>query len=246
MSFSAENIIGTSANANIYLIPNGTGAVRVDTQSMSVGQSAELLFFKPPNANVAIITTYSRGNGNVGLQIGGPTTGNAAPTGISFHPTNKRMAFGTGVLYDLTAGIDYTFNGELSANTFWAPSNARGYEFYTTSPGNVITGLGHIDDGINPSYVTIRHDSNQVANFYSNHTTIMSGNLVVTTANSVVVSTISSSGLTVNRGNLVITSGNAPATATSQGVVGQVAWDSTHIYVCVSTNTWVRATMATW
>lgn len=36
-----------------------------------------------------------------------------------------------------------------------------------------------------------------------------------------------------------------PATATSTGVAGQVAYDSTHFYVCVATNTWVRQTLAT-
>lgn len=37
----------------------------------------------------------------------------------------------------------------------------------------------------------------------------------------------------------------APATATSPGAPGQVAYDSTHFYVCVAANTWVRATLAT-
>lgn len=37
----------------------------------------------------------------------------------------------------------------------------------------------------------------------------------------------------------------APATATSAGVAGQIAFDATHFYVCVATNTWVRAALAT-
>ncbi len=37
----------------------------------------------------------------------------------------------------------------------------------------------------------------------------------------------------------------APATATSAGTAGQIAYDATHIYVCVATNTWVRALLAT-
>ena len=37
----------------------------------------------------------------------------------------------------------------------------------------------------------------------------------------------------------------APGTASSAGVAGQWAYDTTHIYVCISTNTWVRATLAT-
>lgn len=38
----------------------------------------------------------------------------------------------------------------------------------------------------------------------------------------------------------------APAAADSTGVAGQVAYDATHFYVCVATNTWVRASLATW
>jgi hypothetical protein len=38
---------------------------------------------------------------------------------------------------------------------------------------------------------------------------------------------------------------NAPALATSPGTPGQIAYDATHIYVCIATNTWVRAVLAT-
>jgi hypothetical protein len=37
----------------------------------------------------------------------------------------------------------------------------------------------------------------------------------------------------------------APALATSTGKAGQIAYDATHIYVCVATNVWVRALLAT-
>lgn len=36
----------------------------------------------------------------------------------------------------------------------------------------------------------------------------------------------------------------APATATSGGKPNQIAYDATHIYLCVATNAWVRATLA--
>jgi hypothetical protein len=38
----------------------------------------------------------------------------------------------------------------------------------------------------------------------------------------------------------------APASATSAGMTGQIAFDATHIYVCIAPATWVRATLATW
>lgn len=39
---------------------------------------------------------------------------------------------------------------------------------------------------------------------------------------------------------------NVPATATSNGSVGQWAADSAYLYICVATNTWVRSALATW
>lgn len=37
-----------------------------------------------------------------------------------------------------------------------------------------------------------------------------------------------------------------PATASSTGTAGQVAWNGTHFYVCTATDTWVRTALATW
>lgn len=39
-------------------------------------------------------------------------------------------------------------------------------------------------------------------------------------------------------------SSSAPASASAPGSPGQIAYDATHIYVCVAANTWVRATLA--
>lgn len=38
---------------------------------------------------------------------------------------------------------------------------------------------------------------------------------------------------------------DVPVSATATGTPGQVAYDATHMYVCVATNTWVRATLGT-
>lgn len=37
-----------------------------------------------------------------------------------------------------------------------------------------------------------------------------------------------------------------PRGPTASGVAGQMSYDSTHVYVCVAANTWLRATLATW
>ena len=35
-----------------------------------------------------------------------------------------------------------------------------------------------------------------------------------------------------------------PATDSSTGSIGQIAYNSTHLYVCVATNTWIRVLRA--
>jgi hypothetical protein len=47
----------------------------------------------------------------------------------------------------------------------------------------------------------------------------------------------------------IVTGGSkvaVPASASSAGQVGNIAWDSSYFYVCVSTNTWVRSSLSTW
>lgn len=39
---------------------------------------------------------------------------------------------------------------------------------------------------------------------------------------------------------------NAPAAANSAGTAGEFRVTNTHIYVCISSNTWVRAGLSTW
>lgn len=39
---------------------------------------------------------------------------------------------------------------------------------------------------------------------------------------------------------------SVPTTASDTGIAGQLARDNTHLYICIATNTWVRATFATW
>jgi len=38
----------------------------------------------------------------------------------------------------------------------------------------------------------------------------------------------------------------APGSAAASGTPGQIAYDATHIYVCIGTDTWVRGGLAAW
>jgi len=37
-----------------------------------------------------------------------------------------------------------------------------------------------------------------------------------------------------------------PASPTAIGTAGSIAYNATHLYVCIATNSWLRASLATW
>ena len=52
--------------------------------------------------------------------------------------------------------------------------------------------------------------------------------------------------LTWNRDGVAIAAGSVPATSTSPGRPGQIAWNANYIYICTAANTWTRAALSTW
>ena len=52
--------------------------------------------------------------------------------------------------------------------------------------------------------------------------------------------------LDINDDSIRIRTAKTPASATDTGTQGQICWNSSYIYVCTATNTWVRTTLATW
>lgn len=76
-----------------------------------------------------------------------------------------------------------------------------------------------------------------------------SGNNFALQADASGIMTITPSGARVvlpSGKTLTLTSPPVPATATSTGVVGTIAWDSGFFYVCTDTNTWRRTALSSW
>jgi len=44
----------------------------------------------------------------------------------------------------------------------------------------------------------------------------------------------------------ILATAKTPASASAAGVTGQIAWDASYLYICTATNTWRRASHATW
>jgi hypothetical protein len=52
--------------------------------------------------------------------------------------------------------------------------------------------------------------------------------------------------LIVSHDHINIDTSKTPASAGATGTTGDIAWDSGYVYVCVATDTWKRASIATW
>ena len=58
--------------------------------------------------------------------------------------------------------------------------------------------------------------------------------------------TATSLSATVVAATYTVVASAAPTAADDPGVTGTITWDADFIYVCVDTDTWVRAALATW
>lgn len=81
--------------------------------------------------------------------------------------------------------------------------------------------------------------------------TTRSEKIVFTGAGSIGVNTTSPTisdgvGVDINGKILRLRTSKTPSSASDTGNVGEICWDSGAIYVCVATNTWKKATIATW
>lgn len=90
---------------------------------------------------------------------------------------------------------------------------------YRTAKGSALT-YGEVDE----NFRDLREDTDL--------------NRVLTNGNT------STLGMTV--GSITVSSSGAPASASSPGSPGQIAWDAGYVYVCVATNTWKRASLTSW
>jgi hypothetical protein len=44
----------------------------------------------------------------------------------------------------------------------------------------------------------------------------------------------------------ILDGGNVPASSSASGKPGELAWDSSYMYVCTAVNTWKRITLASY
>lgn len=228
--FSAiSTAIATKADVDGDAIGAGTPATEINVDNLKLDGNK---------------ITSTNTNGNITLEPNG--TGSVAIT-------------------NLTASGDVTFDG----GTFFVDASENNVGIGTTSPqsvtnyrvlevgaanlGSMIVLDGTVTDqfhrifnngqllvieadpnNITPSAITFKTDGQERGRFE------VGGAFLIGTV------TAGASKLVVEDDSIQLNTAKTPASASATGTTGQIAWDTNYVYVCVATNTWKRAALATW
>ena len=228
----------------------GTNTTQIATTAFVLANS----FPNIPHLEYSLVdkTVWNNGKGNV-------TTNTGFGEGASASNTSGHSwaSFGREAGYLNTTGHSWTAVGETAcfSNTTGAYWTAIGRQAgYNSVGGSYWTALGESAG---------RYTSNSSSLTIINKSTFLGCNsraLVNNSDNEIVIGAdaIGAGSNTVTLGNESITktilSGviqkryldTAPASATATGTTGEIRVTSTHIYVCIATNTWVHSVLTTW
>lgn len=162
---------------------------------------------------------------------------------LGFRASTYNLGTNSGTLnIDLTLGdVQYGVVAASISLTFskWAPTNTQSsvQVILTVSPGQVITLPASVSlgtdtiEGLSGSAVTVPAGVTQL---HWQFNSIDCGTTIEI--------------VPVNRPRQAtqIALSTPPATATSTGIKGQLAYDTDYLYICVAANTWKRSALTTW
>jgi hypothetical protein len=238
----SDTTISSSDNDSIILNPDGTGQVEITgTNAVTIpnGTTAQR-----PTGEVGDIRVNSD-TGNFEFYDGSDWQAVSPSTNVSsidtFVGDNSTVAF---TLSETTtsASTIITLNGVVQS-----PGNA----YNISSTTLTFTEAPKSGDDIEVRYISTSFSlgsiiedidtSVQVNNSSSNIISKISGsNVIVTTSNSTTIS-----GSIIGTGSIASISTSVPSSDSDTGTKGDIAYDSSYVYICVDTNTWIRSSIQT-
>lgn len=225
-AFGAADLgsIGTVSNSPFMLFTNNTERMRIDS-----------------SGNVGIGTTVLT---NRKLTVGGSATGATGYTMVLVAPT---------VQPDVT-----TININISSQQATASNGGTPYTISNLYCFNATQGTFNADSTVTNQFGFAASSLlTGATNNYGFHSNIASGTgrwnfYAAGTANNYFAGNVGigtsspTAKLDVSSDVIRLRTAKTPASASATGNAGDIAWDSSYIYVCVATNTWKRVAIATW
>lgn len=209
---------GTYSASNDFTLANGKDAL-IKFDGAGAGAVVSQVYTDLVADN---ITANVTGNltGNVTGNVTGAVTGNVNGN----------------VTGDLTGAVTGNVTGNISSTglSSFASIDVNGGAIDGTAIGATSAAAGTFTDVTATGTVTI-------ATVDINGGSIDGANIGSATPGTGAFSTLSTSG-----DNILVSTSQTPASASAAGTTGEIAWDSSYIYVCIATNTWKRAALSTW
>lgn len=238
-------LLDTTSGSTVLLLNSDASAVnRLSIYATNAGASPQLLASgTDTNINLDLV---SKGTGEVRANYVPvvTTTGTQSLTNKTI--SGPRI---TGTILDANGNNLLAMNATPSAANYlqltngdassWVGFTALGTAanvpifLYPKGAGDVVV---FTSTGTTPQIRAQGADTNLNLNLQTKGTGVVTANTVP------VVTTTGTQALS----NKTWTSATVPATATSTGTVGSIAYDTNYVYICTATNVWRRAALATW
>jgi len=206
------------------VLTNNTGNITITAtaagggSSNAAGNTGELQFNLSGTFSSSPNLSYDSSNNIL-------TVGNLVSNGIVNFTTSSNVTLGTVANVHIGGGTaNYVLKTDGAGNLSWTAQTSA-----SSPAGN--TGQIQFNDSGNFS-------ANSNLSYDSSNIKLTVGNLLLIGSNSAV---------TYANGLMAASQiSTVPSTASSTGVKGQIAFDTSYIYICIATNTWMRAAIATW
>lgn len=220
----------------------------------------------PPNNKLYFI--YNNTNYTITAKISGQT-GVAIPSKAKYIVTYN----GTDIVNAVTSNLSYTgatnYVPKFSSSSALTSSTIRDYGFGGANPSGVaingpaqdqysILTVNCNDTNIGVGNVNIQGAGGNITispSPYSGAYNVIAGSgsaglyLQLDAGSTLVVGGAGVNAIVNGKATVFsfnISSPSTPASSSATGSPGDIAWDSNYVYVCVATNTWKRAALATW
>jgi len=222
---------GTKVNSNFNELYTALGTGTALSIAVSGATTGQVLKYNGTNfvpstdLNTDAVTSVNTLTGAVVLTADNIAEASGSPTNLYFTNARARAAHsaGTGISYSSSTGV-ITLSA-TSDNLTEGTSNL----FYTSSRFNTSFGSKTTND------LAEGNVNKYFSNTLARGAISVSGNLAYNSSTGVISYT-----------SQARAGSSAPATATSTGTAGDIAYDSSYIYVCVATDTWKRSALSTW
>ena len=221
-SYAVTSSVNSSYTHTLHLGTNGGGNIWLaenngwTLSSSSITVTTSVLF-------VTLIELYETSGSTTSVLI--------VPVTSS---TNIQNSWSGDPVYFDNIDVGYTtstssYNGSDPGKLVY--TNPNGVQYY--EDGTIVYPNGNVES---PSNFFINTSSGSTTFEFTTSGTIVlpaGGDIKNSSGNSIIC-------------NIPCPTSSVPVTVTSTGTAGQLAYNSSHVYICVATNTWRRASITTW